>query len=185
MSSERTRTNSHICMFELFGDKSAASSACFTISSGMSCSVSNTLYDLLDPGIRAEDIVARLERLVFRRRSLGVLYLDQGFMAGLGNYLRSEILFCAGVAPERRPCDLERETLLRLAETTLDLGWRSYHTRGVTLDDETCSRLPRGGRRKRCWVVARAGQRCYRCKSSIRKEIRGGRRLYRCSSCQC
>jgi endonuclease-8 len=141
--------------------------------------------DLLDPGIRAEDIVARLERLVFRRRSLGVLYLDQGFMAGLGNYLRSEILFCAGVAPERRPCDLERETLLRLAETTLDLGWRSYHTRGVTLDDETCSRLPRGGRRKRFWVFARAGQRCYRCKSSIRKEIRGGRRLYRCSSCQC
>jgi endonuclease-8 len=35
----------------------------------------------------------------FAGRSLAALYLDQHFLAGSGNYLRSEILFCAGLHP--------------------------------------------------------------------------------------
>ncbi len=140
--------------------------------------------DLLDPDLSAADLAARLDQPAFRRRSLGVLYLDQGFLAGLGNYLRSEILFCAGLAPERRPCDLQPDQLSRLGEATLALGWRSYRTRGITLDDDTRQTLPKGGRRKRFWVFARAGQRCYRCKGKIGRENRGGRRLYRCDRCQ-
>ena len=48
----------------------------------------------------------RLESPLFLRRRTGSLFLDQAFLAGTGNYLRSEILFVSGVHPSRRPCDL-------------------------------------------------------------------------------
>src|SRR3546814_3441858 len=51
-----------------------------------------------------------------RFRSLGGLLLDQGFLAGMGNYLRSEVLFAANLLPQRRPRDLdagERAALAR------------------------------------------------------------------------
>jgi endonuclease-8 len=140
--------------------------------------------DLLDPELTENRLAERLASERFRRRSVAALYLDQSFVAGLGNYLRSEILFCAGVAPERRPGDLDAAQRAALARETLRLGWRSYRTRGITLDDEVLAGLPRGPRRKRFWVFARAGQRCYRCRARIGKEIRGSRRLYRCPTCQ-
>lgn len=140
--------------------------------------------DLLDPGLEANEIADRLADERFRGRSLAALYLDQSFVAGLGNYLRSEILFCAGLAPERKAGSLNGCERRRLAAETLRLGWRSYRTRGVTLDDETLDRLPRARRRHRFWVFARAGQPCHRCGQRVRKEVRGSRRLYRCPSCQ-
>lgn len=140
--------------------------------------------DLLDPALEAGELAERLRSDRFRRRSLASLLLDQSFLAGLGNYLRSEILFCAGLDPMRRPGDLDEDTCRRLADVSLELGWRSYRTRGITLDEQQRARLPKGGRRKRFWVFARAGQRCYRCGTSIVKEVRGSRRLYRCPTCQ-
>jgi endonuclease-8 len=144
--------------------------------------------DLLDPELEATVLADRLQSKAFRGRSLASLLLDQGFLAGLGNYLRSEILFCAGLDPLQRPRQLEDAERLRVAEVALELGWRSYRTRGITLDEAQRAKLEqgrrKGARRKRFWVFARAGQRCYRCGTSIVKEVRGSRRLYRCPQCQ-
>ena len=142
--------------------------------------------DLLDPALTPDDLESRLVDRRFSGRSLAALYLDQGFLAGLGNYLRSEILFLSGLAPEARPRDCTEAQLAQLASDTLLLGWRSYRTRGLTLDEATREGLPPrpGGRRNRFWVFSRAGQACYRCGSRIGKEVRGSRRLYRCPSCQ-
>jgi len=51
-------------------------------------------------GERAEEVVFGLAR----RRQLGAVLLDQTAVAGLGNDLRAEILFEAGVDPRRRAC---------------------------------------------------------------------------------
>ena len=53
--------------------------------------------DILDPSLTPQTIVERLTSTRFQNQSLGKLYLDQRFLAGVGNYLRSEILFRAGV----------------------------------------------------------------------------------------
>lgn len=140
--------------------------------------------DLLDEALTAGAVAQRLAEDRFRRRGLAALYLDQGFLAGLGNYLRSEILFCAGAAPTRRPMDLEDEDLQRLGRVTLELARRSYATRGITLDETHRMLAGRGRKRRRFWVFARAGRPCYRCGASIEREARGGRRLYRCPTCQ-
>ena len=47
-----------------------------------------------------------MEQPRFRAKRLYALLLDQHFIAGLGNYLRSEILFDARLHPERKLSDL-------------------------------------------------------------------------------
>src|SRR5690606_37156493 len=71
--------------------------------------------DVLDPSLDARAVAARLRGRRFAGRALGGLLLDQGFLAGMGNYLRSEVLFKAGLRPERKPGDLDAPRLRRLA----------------------------------------------------------------------
>ena len=59
--------------------------------------------DVLDPALDEAAVEARLRDPRFAGRSLGALLLDPGFLAGMGNYLRSEVLFAARLRPERRP----------------------------------------------------------------------------------
>ena len=140
--------------------------------------------DVLDPALDASTIAGRLDAQRFRRRSLGALYLDQAFLAGLGNYLRSEILFCARLHPALRPQDLDQAALRRLARETLKISQRTYRTGGVTLPESRRSKSGRKGRRARFWVFARAGKPCLRCREPIEKGSRAGRRLYLCPVCQ-
>ena len=55
--------------------------------------------DVLDPVLEAATVAERLQSAAFRNRALGGLLLDQGFLAGMGNYLRAEVLFDAGLHP--------------------------------------------------------------------------------------
>ena len=88
--------------------------------------------DVLDPALTPPLLAARLADKAFRNRQLGNLYLDQGFLAGIGNYLRAEILFAARLSPHRRPADLTERDLNRLARASIRISRRSYSTGGVT-----------------------------------------------------
>ncbi len=123
----------------------------------------------------------------FARRQLGGLLLDQGFVAGVGNYLRSEILFCARLHPQQRLTDLNGHQSRRLAHQTIQITRRAYQTGGITNDPTIVRRLVANGwtrSRYRHLVFARAGARCHRCNSKINKTIIAGRRLYLCPRCQ-
>ena len=76
-----------------------------------------------------------------------ILWLGM-FLAGLGNYLRSEILFVSGLHPGLRPADLEEGQLGRLARETLAVARRSYRTGGVTLTAAARPQAPRKGTKK-------------------------------------
>ena len=54
--------------------------------------------DILDEGLTWKVVSRRLSDK-FRNRQLASLFLDQSFLAGVGNYLRSEILFDARANP--------------------------------------------------------------------------------------
>lgn len=143
--------------------------------------------DLLDPALHWRVLARRLNDPAFRNRSLGALYLDQSFLAGLGNYLRSEILFAAGLHPKQRPRDLELKTRNQLARATLEVGWRAYRSGGVTNPEARVAALKAAGERRRGYrfaVFARAGRPCHVCGAAIERLEIGGRRLYRCPGCQ-
>ena len=143
--------------------------------------------DALDDRVHWRDIVALLESPQFRRRTLAALYLDQGFVAGIGNYLRSEILFEARVNPFDRPCDLTRGQLGRLARATLDLTRQSLATAGITNKPSRVARARRAGLSRRHYRFAifdRQGEACFGCKNPVQRLDVSGRRIYMCTTCQ-
>jgi endonuclease-8 len=143
--------------------------------------------DALDETVTREDILARLEDARFRRRQIGHLLLEQGFVAGLGNYLRSEILFFAGILPERKPKDLRPRERAHLAEAILDVPRRAYRLGGITVEDELNRRLKADGvpkRRRRHHVFGRSSATCRRCDTPIERREVASRRVYICPSCQ-
>lgn len=134
--------------------------------------------DALDATLDVPAVAARLRDRRFARRRLGALLLDQGFVAGLGNYLRVEILWEAGIDPQRRPCDLDDTEHQALAEAILDLPRRSYRTRGR----RGAGHLQDTPFRFRAYE--RAGEPCPRCLTPIEKSMVGSRPFYACPRCQ-
>lgn len=143
--------------------------------------------DLLDDTTTMDQVVLRFADDKFKRRRLTTLLLDQGFLAGLGNYLRSEVLFKAGVSPKLRPVDCEPEQIEALAQATVDLTRQSYREKGVTNDLALAKTLKEKGEpylAYRFWVFNRQGRPCRTCQTKIIKTELGGRRLYYCPNCQ-
>ena len=144
--------------------------------------------DLLSDKPGAELIVERLTADEFRNRRLAGLLLDQKFLAGLGNYLRAEILTHAGLHPMRKPADCSEQQLLKLAKTIIRLTQRSYRTRGIINPPALVMRLQAEGKTDRedyrFNTYNRAGQPCYFCGQQIVFSNAGGRKMYFCPSCQ-
>jgi len=143
--------------------------------------------ELLGRGTRLADVRRQVRESRFGRRSLGTLLLDQGFLAGVGNYLRSEILFESRLHPASRPAELDEARLDRLAEASLGLARRSWRTGGITNDPARATALRRQGlpfARYRHHVFDRAGEPCHACGATILRETVAGRGLYRCPGCQ-
>lgn len=143
--------------------------------------------DCLDRLTTPAKVVRRLESKRFHRRGLTALLLDQSFIAGLGNYLRSEILFEAGVHPDLRPVDCDDAHRKALAKAIVALPRRSYKTGGITTDPKLAKALKAEGHRRRDyrhWVFRRGGQPCYRCGTTVVDGEHGGRRTSHCPACQ-
>ncbi|WP_227396395.1 endonuclease VIII [Jeotgalibacillus aurantiacus] len=143
--------------------------------------------DLLNQKVSAKDLITRMKDKRFAGRRWTALLLDQAFVAGNGNYLRSEILFKAGIHPSLRPKDCRENQLRLAAEAILQLTKQSYETGGITNDLELANKLKAQGQKRsayRHWVFARAGQSCRIDGTPIEKIIAGSRRLYFCPTCQ-
>ncbi|MEL7068019.1 MAG: endonuclease VIII [Cyanobacteria bacterium J06581_3] len=143
--------------------------------------------DVLSKGLQPETLLAVLQSDKHRRRRLSTLYLDQHFLAGIGNYLRSEILFVARLHPYLRPMDCSEEQLYMLAKASIEISYQSYKYKGVTNDLDLANQLKAGGARYRdyrYWVFGRVDQPCYVCTTPIVKEMVSSRRIYYCPICQ-
>ena len=144
--------------------------------------------DLLSECPDAQTICQRLQLACFRKRQLAGLLLDQGFVAGLGNYLRAEILTRAGLHPAMKPADCSAQQLLELASQIIRLTRRSYNTRGIVNPPALVRQLKKQGlaRREqhRFNTYGRAGESCHFCGATIEVSNLGGRKMYFCPGCQ-
>ncbi len=142
--------------------------------------------DVLDRTTTNPMVRARLASAAFVRRSLASLLLDQRFLAGPGNYLRSEILHVARVHPAARPCDLDADALERLARAMLAVPRQSLATGGVTNDRALARALADRGatfEERRFRAYGRGGKPCWTCGTRIRR-VDAGRAIYFCPRCQ-
>ena len=133
---------------------------------------------------------------------MAALYVDQHFLAGIGDYLRSEILFAARLNPWRKPSQLSNPELTRLSRQTRAITKRSYRTGGLTnspklitqlraqwYSTQTQSDLAKHKKKAdkeaiRFAVFRRGGEPCYSCKTGIERTNVSSRALYYCPSCQ-
>ena len=143
--------------------------------------------DVIHPETTEEDILNRYTNEKFINRRLTTLLLDQGFISGIGNYLRSEILFYSGVHPSLKLRECREEQVQKLASSTFFLSRRSYETGGITNDPEIVEALKRegAGRKEfRHFVYNRTGRFCHKCGNEIKELKTGGRKVYFCPNCQ-
>ena len=143
--------------------------------------------DVLSEAPSVDELAARLTEPRFRRRQLAALLLDQSFVAGLGNYLRAEILFESRIHPRRRALDCSGSELARLAGRTVALTKRTYRTRGITLSPSLVADLKAAGAPRssyRFWVYGRPGAACRICGEVVCVAPVGGRKCFWCPSCQ-
>ena len=140
--------------------------------------------DVLDDQTTPELIYERLRSSALRNKKAANLMLDQSAFAGIGNYLRSEILFDSRVHPDLSPGDLSNRQLKDWAHSIKSLSDRAYQTGGLTIDAQTAEKAIPSEPLRRHWVFNRNGKSCPRCRSTIERKRYGGRRLDYCPTCQ-
>lgn len=141
--------------------------------------------DVLNTGL--EPLFARLQEKRFQRRSLGSLFLDQSFLSGTGNYLRTEILFFARLGAEATLGNLTEEQKTRLAHATHLICQRAYVQAGITVAGEEAQKLKNAKVPRylyRHYAFGKGKRNCFYCGDSIRRSIHTGRRFYSCLNCQ-
>ncbi len=121
--------------------------------------------------------IARSSRLPAK-----LFLMDQNKIAGLGNIYAAEVLFRAGISPQKAIASLSTARLIRLwsvIRETLQIAVHSIYN---------AYRSPGGYRQHRDdfhrMVYGRKGEGCIRCGRPIRKEEQGGRSTYFCAHCQ-
>ncbi|MEL7834549.1 endonuclease VIII [Fodinibius sp. Rm-B-1B1-1] len=143
--------------------------------------------DVLHPDTTYQDVLGQFTSDEFKNRKLTTLLLDQGFVSGIGNYLRSEIMFYAKVDPRKKLREYSDEEKEALAEATYKLTTRSYETGGITNDQKIVEALKRENAsydEYRHFVYKRTDDRCHKCGSIIEEDKTGGRKIYFCPRCQ-
>lgn len=143
--------------------------------------------DLLHPETTFEAILDQYHDDSFQNRKLATLLLDQAFLAGVGNYLRAEIMFYAKVDPSVKLKSCSDEQKRMLAEASQLMARRSFETKGITNDLEIVEALKRENAERseyRHFVYKRTGGRCHKCGTVIEEDKTGGRKIYYCPNCQ-
>ncbi|MAW06970.1 MAG: endonuclease VIII [Halobacteriovoraceae bacterium] len=147
----------------------------------------NNGFDILGRDCTTFEVLEFITNSKFQKKSLAALLLDQKFILGMGNYLRSEVLFCSGVNPESRLMDLNLEQKRDLSFWLIEIMNRAYQHKGVTNDLQRERILKSKGidfESRRFFVFDREDKNCYECNSKIRRIEKSGRRLYFCPKCQ-
>jgi formamidopyrimidine-DNA glycosylase len=133
----------------------------------------------LDPLDRAVTL-GRFRELLSGRGAIRNLLTDQTRLAGIGNLWALEILFAAGLRPERKGQALSDAAWSRLYRATRSVLQRAIRAGG---EPEFIDASGRQGR-FRLGVYGRGGQPCRVCGTAIVEGKVGGRPAFYCRRCQ-
>jgi formamidopyrimidine-DNA glycosylase len=124
--------------------------------------------------------------LAARRTKLKPLLMDQRFVAGIGNMYADEILFAAGLRPDRGSDSLTPQEVRRLYRSMIETLQSAIKHRGSSLADEQYRDLfgDVGDYQRLHNVYAREGEPCPRCRSAIVRVKATGRSTFYCPRCQ-
>jgi formamidopyrimidine-DNA glycosylase len=131
--------------------------------------------------VTPEEFAARIR---MRRARIKALLLDQSVLRGVGNIYADESLWRAKIHPARLGASLTRKQAATLRRMLQEVLCKAIEMRGSSISDFVDAAGEPGEYQRRHRVYGREGQRCYRCKSNIRRAIVAGRSSYFCLQCQ-
>jgi len=124
------------------------------------------------------------EVLKGKKQKAKVFLLDQRCIAGIGNIYADEILFQAGIHPEKTVDNLTEEKRKALWQAVKDRLGAGVEHRGTSIKDYVDSYGKAGAFQHHLKVYGKAGQPCPRCGSQIERIKVGGRSTAFCPKCQ-
>jgi formamidopyrimidine-DNA glycosylase len=119
-----------------------------------------------------------------RRARIKALLLDQRVLRGIGNIYADESLWRARIHPKRLGANLKAPEVRRLYRAMRDVLNEAIRLRGSSVSDYVDADGQSGEFQLRHRVYQREGQKCYRCKTKIRRAIVAGRSSHFCPGCQ-
>jgi formamidopyrimidine-DNA glycosylase len=121
-----------------------------------------------------------------RKVKLKNLMMDQKFIAGVGNIYSDEILWAAGLRPDRSSETVSTQEVRRLYRSMGEVLQDAIKMRGSSLADEQYRDLfgRVGTFQNEHNAYAREGQSCKRCRHTIERIKWGGRSAFFCPGCQ-
>lgn len=117
-------------------------------------------------------------------RPIGATMLEQKFVAGLGTYLTSEILFRARINPNLPGQELSASGAARLIKSTLEVIEKSIEHGGNSFSDYVDSEGKSGKFNQYLKVYGHEGKGCQFCGETIQKKVLAGRGVHFCQRCQ-
>jgi formamidopyrimidine-DNA glycosylase len=128
---------------------------------------------------------ARLHAITRGRRApIKQFLMDGRRIVGVGNIYASESLFRARISPRRPANRLSLAECARLSREIKRTLQEAIRAGGSSLRDFVGADGNAGYFQQRYWVYERAGEKCRRCGSPIRKITQGQRSTYFCPRCQ-
>ncbi len=102
-----------------------------------------------------------------RKTSVKAVLLNQKLIAGIGNIYADEILFTAGVRPDRRAGSLKQQEMENIFNATKSVLRKAIKYRGTTFNDYVDASGNVGRFVRHLKVYGREGERCKKCEKGI------------------
>ena len=91
--------------------------------------------DLLNQKITESEYLEKMKNKQNGKKKISVVMMNQSVFSGIGNYLKSEILYEAKVAPNSVINNIPEDILLNIFKITLEKIKRSYKAGGASIRD--------------------------------------------------
>jgi formamidopyrimidine-DNA glycosylase len=110
--------------------------------------------------------------------------MDQSRIAGIGNIYGDEILFLAGVRPDRRVKSLTKKEIEKIYKSIRPVLEKAIRYRGSSESDFRDASGKKGHYQEHSFVYRREKQKCGKCGGVVRKIRIGQRSAHYCTVCQ-
>jgi len=135
----------------------------------------------LDPGFGLKHFRKILEGT---NGKIKAVLMDQSRIAGIGNIYGDEILFLAGVRPDRRVKSLTKKEVEKIFKSICPVLEKAIKYRGSSESDFRDASGKKGHYQEHSFVYRKEKQKCGKCGGEIKKIRIGQRSAHYCTVCQ-
>jgi len=138
--------------------------------------------DAMDPNFTLHKFEDLLEKR--KNKPIGIVLMEQELIAGIGNIYRSEILFLAGVHPERKAGSINKKETGKIFSAIKKILTKAIEMRGTSDSDYRDTSGAPGQFHKMLKVYRKDKQKCKKCGKIISRIKMAQRSVFFCPNCQ-